>query len=142
MSTESRYVTALQRWNESAYGPYGDDLPEYRPSVVRDLKFAASDLASLLWERGWPERLSTVVMLWLGLLTVGAFKLAYWAQWEKCAWYWSRTDAQEQLRQTGTARPPRFHRALAFTVGLFWGALGLLVTMLLWALVAWLARIT
>ena len=140
-------MSAWERWNESPYGPYGDGisepaLPEYRPSVLRDLRFASSDLTSRIFQRGWSHRLNALVLLWFGGLAIGAFKFSYWAQWEKLAWYWTRTDAQEQLRQTGTTRPPHFHRVLAFAVGLFWGALGMFVTVVLWAFVAWLARLT
>lgn len=146
MSEDSQYISALERWNDAPLGPYGDgvgspSLPQYRPSVLRDLRAGLSDLASHLFLKGWPSRAEALVSIWLGMLALGAFQYAYWAQWEKLAWYWTRTDAQEQLRLTGTARPPSFHRVVAYIVGLFWGLIGLLVTAVLWVTVAGITQL-
>lgn len=136
-----QYLPAAERWNESSYGPYGDGvsspaLPVYRPSVVKDLKWATRNLVGDFQRGTWLARTSLFIGVWLGLLVLGAFHFAYWAEWEKLAWYWTRTDADEEFRKKGRATPPRWHQYRAYFVGVVWGSLSLMLTALLWVTVA------
>ncbi len=142
---DDQYMTAFDRWGDSAFGPYGGGvgqpaLPNYRPSVLRDLRAGFAELEARLFRKGWSSRLDALVPIFLGLLAIGAFHYAYWAQWEKLAWYWSRTDAQEQLRLAGVSRPPKSHRIIAGIVGSFWGVVGMLLTAVLWVAIGTIAR--
>jgi hypothetical protein len=87
------------------------------------------------------DRLEVLLGFFIGALAYGSFRFAYWAQWEKLAWYWTKTDMLEELRRSGTSHPPEAHRYIASIVGCFWGLLGLIVTIVLWASVATVANV-
>lgn len=97
-------------------------------------------LRGKLLSSSWLQRIEAVLFILLGILAFGGFHVAYWAQWEKSAWYWSRTVAQEQIRISGTSSPPRWHRSYAYVVGLFWALVGLAVTLPLWLLVGFVLQ--
>lgn len=140
---DAEHESAVSRYAEASRFVSMDDLP-YKPSVWRDLRVEAKSFVHELKGGGksgfakW-QFAALVAMLFPFILSYGIYQTVYWAVFEKRRWIWSRTDAQDQLARTGTARPPGWHKAWAVAVALALSSVVFLPLFAAWIVLAGMA---
>lgn len=77
------YVPAYKRWEESRWFSYLSKfrrpLPEYRPSVLRDLRAGMEEIADYLFHPRWSKRFEGIFVIFIAGIAMSSFTCAFYA---------------------------------------------------------------